>query len=191
MIARATITFYILTLSLMLSGCGVHYMVKGQVVDAVTKQPIEGAVVAVEWYYIQWMSCLIPLTSGHETVANADSITDADGMFTIPRYHHITTGGHFMGAYKEGYICWNNEEFFNPDGKTTEEMFTPRRDPGVYEGMVIELEPIKKEGFPVLEHAKFVSSIRDRVAAENFFFATKKEREIESESNRKNMGIKK
>jgi hypothetical protein len=205
---KPMMALYILMLSLMLSGCGVHYMVKGQVIDAVTKQPIEGAVVAIEWYRIQWAHYLVPLTSGNQQVANADDITGQDGSFSIPKYHHITTGGYFIGIYKEGYICWNNEDIFIPeapreekkpgpfDGKIIDiepkrnSQIIPRKDAGVFDGMVIELEPIKKEGFPVLEHARFVSNIRSRVDAESFYNVTEKEREFESEYNRRNNGVK-
>ncbi|MBI5550300.1 MAG: hypothetical protein HY911_02245 [Desulfobacterales bacterium] len=162
-----------------ITGCGMNYMVKGQVVDAVTKQPIQGAVVAIEWYRIQWLHYLIPLTSGYKAVANADAVTDKNGEFSIPKYHHITTGGYYLGIYKRGYICWNNEERFNQTGKTREEMFFQREDPGVHDGMVIELEPRKKEGFPILEHARFVNRIGLRFHGK-FTDATARERLIES-----------
>jgi hypothetical protein len=181
----------VLLAALPLTGCGLSYVVKGQVVDAVTKQPIQGAVVAIHWYRYSWGSYIAPLASGHQTVADADDITDANGLFTIPRYHHITTGGHDIGVYKEGYVCWYNEKIFIPEGKTNEQMFVPRKDPGVYDGMVIELEPIKRQGFPSYEHAQFVGDVRRQVRGTRFSEATIKESRFERKEYRKRMGIDK
>jgi hypothetical protein len=171
--------------ALLSSSCGYNYMIQGRVVDAVTKKPIQGVVVAIHWYRYQWMSYIIPLNSGHETVADADDITDENGSFTIPRYYHITTGGHDLVVYKEGYICWYNKERFNPDAKTPMQWVLRRKDPGVSDGMVIELEPKNREGFPVYEHAKFVTRVGTQVRSTEFWKATIKESKLETEYYKK------
>lgn len=45
--------------------------------------------------------------------------------------------------------------------------------------MVIELLPIKVSGFPVLEHARFVGSVRTQVEGRYFTKATRREFDIE------------
>jgi hypothetical protein len=102
-----------LAISILLNGCGMHYMVKGQVIDAVTKQPVEGAVVAIKWERYQFTPAGLP--PNRARYGTSEAVTDAQGLFSVPKY---PIGDHFMGIYKEGYICWSSEKIYNPEGKT-------------------------------------------------------------------------
>jgi len=84
-------------------------MVKGQVVDAETGKPIEGAAVGIKWYEYKFGA---PYASGYHKIESAEDLSDADGFFQLPKY---TLKNHYMGVYKTGYVCWNNEKIIHPD----------------------------------------------------------------------------
>ena len=161
----------------MLTGCGIHYTIKGQVVDALSNQPVQGAVVAINW---QRYKLLSPPGYGPERVryGTTDTVTDAQGSFTITKY---MVGEFIMGVYTPGYICWSNETIFNPEGKTYKEMFLSRENLSLKDGMVIELQPIEKEGFPVLEHSRFIAGVNRRIESRKFADFTLGQRKIERE----------
>ena len=137
-----------------LSACGIYYSVDGQVVDAKTGEPIEGAVVAVNWSRTKILG--VPgynaLTEHYGTF---EDVTDATGTFTIPKF---LIGYHYMGVYKNGYICWSSETIFKPEGKDWKEMFKRRYDHRVTGGMIVKLES-KGENFPEEKHARFVMDV--------------------------------
>ena len=131
------------------ASCGMHYNIKGKVIDAKTGEPVEGAVVAINW--IRYKLGPPGLPTPKERYGTTEDLTDAQGVFTIPKY---PIGTHFMGVYKSGYICWSSETIFNPQGKDGNEMFI-RRYQKVNNGMVVRLEP-KPICFPEEKHAQFV-----------------------------------
>jgi hypothetical protein len=133
----------------MFSACGMHYNIKGTVIDAQTEQPVEGAVVAIHW--LRYKLGPPGLPTPKEYYGTTERLTDAQGGFTIPKY---TFGTPFMGVYKKGYVCWSSEILFNQQGKTEDEMYVHRLVK-VKNGMVVKLEP-KDESFPTVEHAYFV-----------------------------------
>jgi hypothetical protein len=59
-------------------------MVKGQVVDAETGKPVEGAVVAVKWYKYKFGP---PLASGYEKIETAEDLSDGNGFFSATQIH--------------------------------------------------------------------------------------------------------
>ncbi|BBO68851.1 hypothetical protein DSCA_27810 [Desulfosarcina alkanivorans] len=126
-----------------------HYNIKGSVIDAQTKKPVVGAVIAVKWF--RYKLAPIGLPTPKERYGTTEEITDSQGSFKIPNYPF---GSHFIGIYKKGYVCWSSDSVFNPHGKDEDEMIV-RRWLDVKHGMVIKLEP-KTEGFPEVEHASFV-----------------------------------
>ncbi len=139
------------------SGCGIRYMVKGQVVDAETGKPIEGATVGIHWYTYRFSP---PLASGYKKIETAEDLSDANGFFQLPKH---TGRYHDMGVYKSGYICWDSEIIFHPLGKTWEERGEKRKGHEVKNGMVIKLEPFKEE-YPRFNHASFAVNVRRRLS---------------------------
>jgi hypothetical protein len=154
--------------------CGVHYSVDGQVVDAKTGQPVQGAVVAVNW---QRTKLGIPgLPVPYKNYGTFESVTDANGNFTVPRY---LIGHHFMGVYKTGYICWSSKTIFKPEGKDWKEMFARRHGHKVKNGMLVKLEA-KSGLFPKVKHANFVQRVCTSLSSPKPLFnkATNKEYKI-------------
>ena len=129
--------------------CGMHYNMKGKVIDARTGAPVEGAVVAINW--IRYKLAPPGLPTPKARYGTTEDLTDAQGGFTIPKY---PIGTHFMGVYKKGYICWSSDTIFNPKGKDWKEMFV-HHEYNVKSGMVVKLEP-KTGDFPEVKHASFV-----------------------------------
>ena len=158
------------------ASCGLHYNIKGKVIDAKTGEPVEGAVVAINW--IRYKLGPPGLPASKERYGTTEDLTDAQGVFTMPKY---PIGTHFMGVYKTGYICWSSETIFNPQGKDGDEMFI-RRWERIRNGMVVKLEP-KTLNFPEVKHAFFVSTVGDRLSSPKpkFNDATRKEGSIEME----------
>lgn len=155
------------------ASCGMHHNIKGQVINAQTGEPLEGAVVAINW--IRYNIAPPGYPTPKERYGTTEDITDSQGKFTIPKY---TIGTHFMGIYKPGYVCWSSDTIFNPDGRNEEEMFV-RRWVKAKNGMVVELEP-KNENFPEVEHASFTLDVEGRVSTSsaNFYRVVAKERKF-------------
>jgi hypothetical protein len=162
---------------LLSTGCGMKMMVKGRVVDAVTGQPVEGAVVAIKWVHEK---IDVPgLPTPKELLGTTEIVTDAQGDFTIPRYIGFRRR-HYMGIYKKGYICWNSEDIFNPYGKTYDEMY-PKRIFSVQNDMVIQLQPMPDDipSEQRKQHGCFTGSVRSQLNAIGIFYkAVKHEDEL-------------
>ena len=148
-----------LLLVLFTSGCGIRYMVSGKVVDAETGKPIQGATVAIKWYDFEMMALLVPYSSGYSEIEAVSSVTDADGIFKIPKR---TFKKYYLGVHKKGYVCWNSEDIFHPEfsGKPdkADKVTETRIGSWVIPGMVIRLEPLK-EGYSAEEYAEYVNSV--------------------------------
>jgi hypothetical protein len=142
----------LLVMAPLFASCGMHYNIKGKVVDAQTGEPVEGAVVAINW--IRYKLAPPGYPTPKERYGTTEDLTDEQGGFIIPKY---PIGTHFMGVYKDGYVCWSSETLFNQKGKDRDEMFI-RRWEGVNNGMVVKLVP-KAGEFPKLEHARFILNV--------------------------------
>jgi hypothetical protein len=164
------------------ASCGMHYNIKGKVIDARTGEPVEGAVVAINW--IRYKIAPPGLPTPKERYGTAEDLTDAQGVFTIPKY---PIGTHYMGVYKSGYVCWSSDRIFNPQGKTDDERIIHHWEK-ISNGMVVKLEP-KTIDFPEVKHASFVSTVGIRLSSPKpkFNDATKEERSIEMEYIRRRM----
>ena len=78
-----------------------HARYEGQIVDAETKEPIEGVVV-----FMDWQQAI--LDHGHEFRDAFETLTDKEGRFSLPRYwswnpwRWLTTES-FVTIFKSGY----------------------------------------------------------------------------------------
>ena len=143
------------------TGCGMKVMTNGRVVDAATNKQIEGAAVAIHWVHEKF--ALPGLGSNDENIGTTETLTDAQGRFTIPRYLNRTP---YMGVYKEGYVCWSSETIFNPHGEVYEEIFQKRRPSyRITDGMLIQLQPMPSDISPKQRerHANFTLSVETRL----------------------------
>ena len=172
-IKKVKLAMLLMMMAPLFASCGLHHNIKGNVIDAHTGEPVEGAVVAINW--IRYKLAPPGLPTPKARYGTTEDVTDAQGSFTIPNY---PIGTHFMGVYKTGYICWSSEIIFNPQGKDEDEMFVHRWEK-VKNGMVVKLEP-KTGDFPDVKHASFALDVAGRVKAPSplFFGAVMKERQL-------------
>jgi len=136
-------------ISLSTMGCGLKYSVKGQVIDARTREPIEGAVAFIHWDRDSWspIGCL-GLPTSRVTIGTYEDTSDEKGEFHLPA--HLQREYDFA-IYKSGYVCFYNRQKFE---KGKEGRITGRRFE-LNDGMVIPLEPLTEE-YNKRRHAFFV-----------------------------------
>ena len=79
-------------------------MLEGQVVDARTGQPVEGAVVFGRW------------TIQTGTISENEVHTDAQGRFALTRPGAFRPGDELVLVYMYGYVAWVNSMIFPVDG---------------------------------------------------------------------------
>ena len=142
-------------------------IILGQVIDAENGKPMENAAVYIYW----WKTSGPPgLTHGID-VEVAETLTDAKGVFKIPKYS-ILLKKYEMAVYKKGYVCWNSDDIFPT--------YEKRKGFKLKNGMVIKLERFK-EGYSKLKHAIFTigSSINRKMPG---LFDTAIESELETRS---------
>ncbi len=102
---RIRLMVFIAFMVLLETGC--YRPINGQVVDAETNQPIEGAVVLVEW----------TKTKGYgftytESYKVAETLTDKDGKFNLPGCYSPFVNEPDVTVYKKGYVAWNSKLIF-------------------------------------------------------------------------------
>jgi hypothetical protein len=97
----------IITFFILLAGCysGIH----GKVVDEITGDPIEGAVVLVEWTKTYGLG--LSYTKPHTVF---EGLTNKDGMIFISSPFDPFLNPPRITIYKKGYVAWNNLYVF-PD----------------------------------------------------------------------------
>ena len=83
-------------------GCAMP--IRGRVVDASTGQPLAGVAVLGIWLRIPELP---GLQHKHELVGIAETQTDANGRFALPRPHG-TVNEEGITAYRFGYVAWSN-----------------------------------------------------------------------------------
>lgn len=159
-------------------------MVKGQVVDAETGKPIEGAAVAIKWYEYKFGP---PYASGYNKIETAEDLSDAEGFFQLPKY---TFKHHDMGVYKTGYVCWSSDTIFHPDRLFYETMFEKRKDHKLNDDMIVKLAPFKAD-YPRDKHASFTVRVWSRLSLRKsgpFGSAIDSEYQLDIKNLRKNIG---
>ena len=99
--------FLFLVFSFLLSGCATSTTFR--VLDAETKQPIEGAVALAEWT----SSSGLPGLSHTDTVKVAEDVSDSEGKLTIPGtigFNALQTP--HIKVYKPGYVGWDSRRIY-------------------------------------------------------------------------------
>jgi len=97
----------LLTMLLAIAGC--YGSMSGTVVDAETGNPIEGAVVYVEWTKTKGIGL-----SYTKTYKVAEELTDREGQFKIGAMLGPFVNPPTIVIYKKGYVAWRNDYIF-PD----------------------------------------------------------------------------
>lgn len=126
----------------MMAGC--EGEITGIVVDAETGQPIEGAVVLVNWSKTYGLGLTYSKT--HEVF---EALTDKDGKVTISGVYDPLVNPPSLTVYKKGYVAWNNEFIF-PEWKR-------RTDFKWVNNYVFKLEKFKTE-YSYDKHTDFIAS---------------------------------
>jgi hypothetical protein len=96
--------------------CGFYAGINGKVLDNVTGQPLEGALVVVQWSKTRG----IPGLQYSDLHKVAETQTDKDGMFYMDGAFAFLLEPPRMLIYKEGYIPWRNDMVF-PGGRITKD----------------------------------------------------------------------
>jgi len=89
----------------LVSGCTAS--MTGTVVDAETGNPIEGAVVLVEWTRATGIG-----DKHTSSVKVVEKVTDKEGKFNVSGTLHPFVDPPDVTAYKKGYVAWNNKRIF-------------------------------------------------------------------------------
>ena len=118
--------------------------ITGIVVDAETGQPIEGAVILVEWTKVEG---IIGMTHT-ESYKVVEVVTDKEGKASIEGVSSYFVSMPRVTVYKKGYVAWNNEFIF-PDWKK-------RTDFKWENNYIFKLEKFK----PEYSYDKHISFIR-------------------------------
>jgi hypothetical protein len=95
---------------ILIAGC--EGEITGIVVDAETGQPIEGAIVLVEWTKAKGL----PGMSYTESYKVVEAVTDKEGKASIEGVSSPLVSAPRVTVYKKGYVAWNNAFIF-PDWK--------------------------------------------------------------------------
>ena len=83
--------------------------ISGKVIDADTQQPIEGAVVLVEWNEQHGFGLTY-----HTVYKTAETETNKEGKFSLPGAYSLFVDQPYLVIYKSGYVAWRNDDIF-PD----------------------------------------------------------------------------
>ncbi len=131
-------------LVLTLTGC--YLPLGGRVIDAETNEPIEGAIVVVEWTITKGIIGLQTST----VYKIAETETNKKGKFSLPGAYHPFVNHPRMVIYKQGYVAWRNDAVLRIQEKENgkiETLAEERTDYDVWEhGYLYKLERFK-EGY--------------------------------------------
>jgi len=92
---------------LLITGGGCARTLQARVIDAETRQPVDGAVVVGVWTKVQGIGSYF-----HSFVGVRETSTDANGRFQLERLESSGLDGEGEGqaitVYKSGYVAWSN-----------------------------------------------------------------------------------
>lgn len=140
-LASLSVVVLLVTVFLMLRPSS-YPPITGTVVDAVTGQPIEGAVVLVEWTKTHGIG-----EHWTESFKVEEAVTNKEGKFTVAGLDARSVNPPNLTIYKKGYVAWNNEYIF--PGYKKREDFSWRS------GYVFRLEHFKPE-YLHSDHISFI-----------------------------------
>lgn len=147
--------FFLLVVSSLISGCATPTTFR--VLDAKTKQPIEGAVALAEWIGGRRMAIIAGPTQAY-TAKAVEAISDSEGKFSIPgmtgRFAMQTP---HLKVYKRGYVGWDSRRIYlgcyevnRKEARTIERIDFTMKDQDIL------LEPWKDE-YSFISHASFIA----------------------------------
>lgn len=136
----------VLIISIVLITGSCYAEITGTVLDGETGQPIEGAVVLVEWTKTKGL----PGLTHTKPYKVFESVTEKNGTFALKKVLNPLVNPPRITIYKKGYVAWNNEYIF--PGWVKRENFK------LTEGMIIRLEHFKKE-YSRADHVYFLHSV--------------------------------
>ena len=141
----------IMSISFTLSGC--YLGITGRIIDAETQQPIEGAIVLVEWTKTHGYPFSATTSfKDEEVVSDSSGKVELSGIFNpFVNFPQVT-------VYKQGYVAWNSRFIFPPG-------YTKRTDFAWRDGYVFCLEQFRSE-YKYKDHVGFIYSV---VSTDNFF----------------------
>ncbi len=134
---------------------GCYAEITGTVVDAESGEPIEGAVILVEWTVTKGL----PGLNYTESFKVVEAVSDKNGKVKIADgVYDISVAPPDVTVYKKGYVAWNDRYVF-PDYKK-------RKDFEWKDGYVFRLEKFKAE-YSYHKHVLFINgAIHSGMASE-------------------------
>lgn len=124
----------------LVSGC--YLPINGRVIDAETQQPIEGAIVLVEWTKKHGFG-----DAWTESYKVVEAVSDKEGNVKIVGCYSPFVEQPDVTVYKKGYVAWSNRWIF-PDSRN--------RTDFRWGDYVFKLEQFKPE-YSYVAHVMFVS----------------------------------
>lgn len=125
----------------LISGC--YAGITGRVIDAETQQPIEGAVVLVEWSKTRGFGHTY--TYSYKVV---EALSDKEGTVKIEGCYSPFVHKPSVTVYKKGYVAWNDESIF-PD--------LEQRTDFAWGNYIFRLEKFS-DAYSYVKHQSFVTS---------------------------------
>jgi len=144
-------TVIVATILIYLSGC--YAGITGHVIDAETQQPIEGAIVLVEWTKKHGFG-----DAWTESYKVVEALSDKEGNVKIAGCYSPFVEPPDVTVYRKGYVAWSSRWIF-PDRRN-------RTDFRWGKGYVFNLEKFK-DTYSYADHDGFISlSISDTIGWE-------------------------
>jgi len=128
---------------ILLSATGCYSPISGRVIDAETNQPIEGAVVLVEW--TKTIGYGLTYTESYKV---AEALSGKDGQLELPGCNSAFVNAPDVTVYKKGYVAWSSRWMFPGYRNRTDFRW------GDY---VFKLDRFK-EGYSYIDHTSFIHS---------------------------------
>ncbi|MCI5123905.1 MAG: hypothetical protein D3925_05370 [Candidatus Electrothrix sp. AR5] len=143
----------LLTFVLPLNGCSGSTTFR--VLDAETKQPIEGAVALAEWTSTGGL----PGFSHTSTDKVAEDVSDSEGKLTIPgAWGFLALQTPHIKIYKPGYVGWDSKRIYlGYRGNDIMRTRAKKRTDFVMKNQDIFLEPWDDEKHSYISHGSFLS----------------------------------